>query len=204
MNLVESLNYLKSRGFSVVPFMLAESFEQAEVFAENNNFPLILKIVTKKPLHKTDYGGVSQRIDDLKGLRKAWDLLSSKGAEFGSDFLGIMVQNYFKGTEVIVGIKADPVFGRVLLFGLGGVLVELFKDFSLRVCPINRSEARRMIFETKASSLLAGFRNYKPVNIDLLADFLSRASGLDVNEMDINPLTLSDNKLGVVDARVIG
>ncbi|MBW2969278.1 acetate--CoA ligase family protein, partial [Candidatus Woesearchaeota archaeon] len=129
------------------------------------------------------------------------DLKKIKGTK------SFLVQEFVKGTELIIGLKKDNSFGHALMFGIGGVMVELLKDVSFRICPINKNDAQEMIDELKAKDLLKGFRGSKEVNLNLLKNILVKVSEIplknsNIKELDINPLIINDKKAFVVDARL--
>jgi acetyl-CoA synthetase (ADP-forming) len=164
-------------------------------------------VLSGEILHKSDKGCVKLNIKDEESLRKAYsEIISNAG---GAEVDGVLVQKMAKpGLELIVGGRRDEQFGPVLLFGLGGIFVEVFKDFSLRVCPIEKDDAMEMIREMKAYPLLTGVRGTKPVDIGAVADLLLKASKLlyeneQVKEIDINPVIAYENGYCAVDVRVL-
>ncbi len=195
MNLVSSLLFLKKKGFPVVDFVEINEKEDLDK-AEKMGFPLVMKITEG---HKTDVGGVILNINSKYELERALIKLSGLGK-------GIVVQKQVKGVETIIGIKKDDIFGHVIMFGIGGIFVELFKDVSFRLCPITKKEALDMINELRAKNILFGSRGYKPADINKLTKLLvdlSRIDLSDISEMDINPLIVSGKDFFIVDARII-
>jgi acetyl-CoA synthetase (ADP-forming) len=170
-------------------------------------YPVALKVMSDEILHKSDRGCVKLNIKDEESLRRAYpELLSNAG---GARVDGILVQRMAKpGLELIVGGRRDEQFGPVILFGLGGVFVEVFKDVSLRVCPIDKSDALEMIKEMRAYQLLTGAGGRKPVDIEAIANLLQKASKLlyeneQISEMDINPVIAYEDGYCAVDVRVL-
>lgn len=167
----------------------------------NLKFPLVLKIISSKFTHKTEVNGV-RIVSNQEELEKEFkDLRKIKGTK------SFLVQEFVKGTELIIGLKKDNSFGHALMFGIGGVMVELLKDVSFRICPINKNDAQEMIDELKAKDLLKGFRGSKEVNLNLLKNILVKVSEIplknsNIKELDINPLIINDKKAFVVDARL--
>ena len=163
-------------------------------------FPWAMKVYGKI-LHKTEAGGVKVDIGNLEEAEDAF--LKMKNIP-GSE--GVIVQRMYKGIELIIGCKEDAQFGKIILFGLGGIMTEIFKDVSIRALPISRYDAKKMIREIKGFKILNGFRNLKPVNLKLLEEYLLRVSHLmqkeNISEMDINPIIAYDNKLIAVDVRI--
>ena len=153
-----------------LPWAKAEvfvSYQEASRFAKKAGFPVVLKVYDPLLIHRTEKKGVITQINTEEDLKKAWEQLSSflrKSSE-----AKIMVQKKEEGLELIMGMKRDPQFGPVIMFGLGGILVEIFHDISFRLAPLSQQEAREMIKEIKAYPLLKGFRHFKKVDIEKLA-----------------------------------
>jgi len=175
--------------------------------AKKFHFPVVLKIISKQAVHKTEIGGIKIAKDYLE-LRNSYTELMRLSRDKRIKLDGILVQEHAKGVEVIIGIKKDATFGHVIMFGIGGTMVELLKDVSFRLCPITEQDAESMIGELKFSKLLYGFRGSKPVNFKLLKSILVKASRIParrkrIEELDINPLMISGSVAKVVDARVV-
>lgn len=172
-------------------------------------FPLALKIQSPDIIHKTDVGGVMLGINSLEEALKAFRQVKKnarmKAKKAGIQ--GVLVQEMKKGKEVIIGGKIDETFGPIVLFGLGGILVELLRDTSIRVCPINKNDAMEMVREIKGYRLLKGFRGEKAVNFKALEDLLLKAGNLmmheKIKELDLNPVMADEKNALVVDARII-
>ncbi len=170
-------------------------------------YPVALKVLSNEILHKSDKGCVKLNIKDEDSLRKAYaEILSNAG---GVKVEGVIVQRMTRpGVELIIGGRRDEQFGPVILFGLGGIFVEAFRDFSLRVCPIDGNDALEMIREMRAYQLLTGARGTEPVDIDAIASLLQKVSKLltenaGVDEMDLNPVIAYKDGYCVVDVRVL-
>lgn len=167
-------------------------------------FPLVLKLDSKRILHKTDIGGVITNIQNKKELEEAWQKIKKTAAKYTSD---VLIQPYVKGVEIIIGAKRDPVFRGVVMFGIGGIFVEVFKDVSFRIAPISKKEAKKMIKEIKGYPILKGYRGQKPVNIDKLTEILVSVSKLiqkekNIQEIDLNPVIVDQKRALVVDAKI--
>ena len=168
---------------------------------EEIGYPVVLKLLSETITHKTDVGGVQLNLRDEAAVRGAYQAIQVGGVRrrlVTEHFLGVTVQPMVKleGYELIVGSSLDPQFGPVLLFGTGGQLVEVFKDRSLALPPLNTTLARRMMEQTRVFSALEGVRGRKPVDLAALEEFLVRFSHLVVEqprirEIDINPLLAS-------------
>ncbi len=187
--------------------ILTKKQDAANRFAKSIGYPVVLKIISKQALHKTEIGGVKIAKDE-KELEEGFDALMkiSKTKKIKID--GILVQEFVQGQETIIGIKKDDAFGHVLLFGTGGILVEVIKDVSFRVCPITESDAESMINELKGKKLLEGYRGKKPANKAFLKKILVKVSLIpkkhkNIQEMDINPFIINEKTGKIADARIV-
>jgi acyl-CoA synthetase (NDP forming) len=178
------------------------------VLPKNLQYPVALKVDSPQVIHKSDLGLVFTNIcteNDLKhAILECKILLRKQGIKEYS----FVAQEMINGTELIMGMKQDKIFGPVVLFGLGGIFVEILKDVSLRVAPLTRKDCHDMIQEIKSKELLQGYRNQPPVDKNLIVDSLLRLSKLSVSEKDLleidfNPIILNKKGAFVVDARVI-
>jgi acetate---CoA ligase (ADP-forming) subunit beta len=161
-------------------------------------FPIVMKVASEEIVHKSDVGGV---IVGIKNEEEA-KLIYTKLKKISNK---IIVQKMAKGKEVIIGMKRDAQFGPVIMFGLGGIFVELMKDVSFRICPVDKKNALDMIKEIKSSKILKGIRGDKPVNINKLAEIIVGISELsmkeDIEEIDLNPVMVNEETAIIVDAR---
>ena len=209
----ESKRLLELYRIPVVPTRVATTEEQAVALAAELGFPGVLKLHSQTITHKTDVGGVRLDLTDPKSVRRAYRAIErSVSRRVGAEhFLGVTVQPMIKhdGYELIMGCSPDPQFGPVLLFGAGGRLVELLKDHTLALPPLNTTLARRMMERTRIfRALRKGVRGRRPVDLGALERLLVRFSGLVVEqprikEIDINPLLASPKRLIALDARVV-
>jgi len=198
---------LLSRYLPIADSILTKKEQEAKAFAKKTKYPVMLKLISPDALHKTEINGI-RKADNEEELTKEFSDLLSAAKKKKLKLEGILVQEHIKGVETIIGLKNDPTFGHVILFGIGGVFVELLKDVSFRVCPITQKDAEKMINELKAKKLLQGFRGEKPANMKLLKKTLVQASKIpekhkDIEELDINPFIINDKKGKVADARAI-
>ncbi len=210
---LEGTKLLECYGFNVLPTMLAASADEAVKTAEEMGFPVVLKIVSPQIIHKSDAGGVKINLADAGQVKKAFDdiISSAKSYAPGAQIDGVLVQKMApKGQEVILGANRYPKFGHLLMFGSGGVLVEVFKDVAFRLAPINRNNARLMVRGIKGFSLLNGFRGRPKADVNALEKLLVCLSGLvtdnpEIKELDINPLLVHADGEGatVADCRFI-
>lgn len=210
----ESKQLLSAWGIASASEHLTNSAETAVTAAEHLGFPVALKVDSPDIPHKTEAGVVRLNLADAAQLRAAYTeiMASAKAHARQAHIAGVSVQEMVRdGVEVIVGVSCDPQLGPVLLFGTGGVMVEVYNDVALRRCPITRAEAEAMIAEVKGARLLQGFRGRPAADVEALADTLVRASHLAMHldghlaELDINPLMVLPAGQGVkaVDALVV-
>ena len=208
----ESKQLLTSYGIPTVETRIAQNEAEAVKAADDIGYPVVLKIHSETITHKTDVGGVQLNLTDSKAVRGAYNAIAdSVRIKVGAQhFLGVTVQPMAKidGYELILGSSIDPQFGPVLLFGLGGQLVEVFKDHALGIPPLTTTLARRMMEQTHIHTALKGVRGRKPVDLASLERLLVRFSQLIVEqrwirELDINPLIAAPEKLLALDARVL-
>jgi acyl-CoA synthetase (NDP forming) len=207
----ESKEILKQAGISVVETKLAKTQKEAASLSQKMGFPVALKITSPDVIHKSDSGGVKLSINSVAEVKKAYDEILKKVREHYPDAIihGVSVQKMaLPGTEVIVGSSKDPQFGPVIMFGLGGIFVELLKDVSFRVIPVEQRDAQEMIKEIKGYPLLQGYRGKEPANISALVEIILKISKLieenpQIKELELNPILAYKNKAMAVDARII-
>lgn len=205
----ESKQLLAAYGIPTVPTFIAATADEAVTQAEKLGYPVVLKLHSETVTHKTDVGGVQLDLKDTQAVRSAFEKI--RAGVKRNDFLGVTVQPMIQLTdayELIIGSSIDPQFGPVVLFGMGGQLVEVFKDRSLGLPPLNTTLARRMIERTKIFEALKGVRGRPPVDIAALEQLLVHFSQLVaeqrwIKELDINPLLASPTGLLALDARVV-
>ena len=209
----ESKQLLAAYGIPTVPTHIAVTVDEAVARAEELRYPVVLKLHSETVTHKTDVGGVQLNLTDEQAVRSAFEAIKKGVSEKYSedDFLGVTVQPMIdldEAYELIIGSSIDPQFGPVVLFGMGGTLVEVFKDRALGLPPLNTTLARRMIERTTIFEALKGIRGRPPVDIPALEALLVNFSQLVaeqpwIKELDINPLLVSHNGLLALDARVL-
>ena len=208
---IEAKELLKQAGISVVDTRLATSREEAVSISQQLGFPIVLKIASPDVVHKSDAGGVKLDLKTAKQVGKAYDdiLMTIKKQYPKAKIQGVSVQKMARtGVEVIIGMSKDAQFGPVLMFGLGGILVEILKDVSFRIVPLARRDAREMIREIKGYPLLEGYRGQEAVDVDNLEELILKVSSFveqhpEVDELDINPIFAYSDGAVAVDARVI-
>jgi acetyl-CoA synthetase (ADP-forming) len=195
----------------VTKFELAKTEDEAAALAGKIGFPVVLKIVSPDILHKSDVGGVAVGLDDAKSVRQAFRqiLLNVRKHSPKANIVGVLVQEMAPpSTEVIVGAIKDPQFGPALMFGLGGIFVEVLKDVAFRITPVSEDEAREMITEVRAYPLLKGYRNTPPADVDAIVKIIMNVSRLvsehpEIKELDLNPIMVYEKGAKTVDARIV-
>lgn len=206
LDVYESLKILSSSSLPIAKSFLAHSKDESIKYARELGYPVVLKLVSAELIHKTEASGVVINIQNEGELVRAYDAITNKTSQLKIKVKGMLIQEQLSGIELIIGVKKDPVFGQVIMFGIGGVFVELLKDVSFRVCPIDIKEASSMIGELKARKLLEGYRGKEGVDLKILALIISKVSKFAVDknliEMDINPLIMKSGKALIVDARI--
>jgi len=208
---IESKTVLKEVGLNCTDTRLAATRENAVALSKEIGYPAVLKIASKDITHKSDAGGVKVNLKDKADVERAYDeIMASARKKFPNAVIeGVTVQSMARpGTEVIMGIVKDPSFGPVIMFGLGGVFVEVLKDVAFRIVPIETSDAVDMINEIKGKRLLEGYRGQEPADLAYLQHMLLKLSDFvnttpEIEEIDMNPVFAYKDGAVVVDARII-
>lgn len=205
----EAKNLLAKYGIPVTKGQIAATADEALAIALHLGTPVAMKISSPDISHKSDVGGVALNVR-REEVRTTYNEIISrvKKAAPNANIEGILVQQMAPpGHEVIVGLKKDAQFGHALMFGLGGIFVEVYKDVSFRVVPIDKSDALDMISEIKGYPILKGIRGRKPADIGAIAKVLMSVSKMaekeNIIELDINPLIVSESGAVAVDARAL-
>lgn len=211
MGLQESFKFLESKGFPVIISRLADSPGKAVHLAHTMGFPVALKIDSPDILHKSDAGGVRLNIQSSPGVRNAFNEMVEQVRSRHPDAAinGVVVSAMASpGLELILGMNRDPQFGPLILFGLGGTAVELFRDVTMRLLPIDAAEAARMIGEIRGAALLKGYRGRQPIDENALVEGLLKLAAIaeehpDIVEIDLNPAFAYPEGIVVADARIL-
>ena len=190
----------------------ANDGKEAKKVSKEIGFPIVMKILSPQIIHKTDAGGVKLNINSEKEVELAFNEIIANAKKYDSeaDIRGVLIEKMVKpSTEIIIGVTRDPTFGPAIMFGLGGIFVELLKDVSFRIAPIKKKDAQEMIHEIKALPMLQGFRGGPNVKLDNIIDAMLKISKLsidyidDILEIDLNPIFAYENEILTVDARII-
>lgn len=208
---IEAKQILSEAGINCTTTVLATSKERAVAISEEMGYPVVLKVSSVDITHKSDSGGVKVNLPDKKAVEKAYDeiMASCRAYAPGANIEGVAVQAMAKvGTEIIMGMIHDASFGPVVMFGLGGVLVEILKDVSFRIVPIEKADAEDMTSEIQGKKLLQGYRGQDPADVPCLQDMLVKLSNFvnetpGIEEIDMNPVFAYKDGAVVVDARII-
>ncbi len=208
---VESKQLLSEAGIQTNTTTLARSKDEAVRMSREIGLPAVLKIASQDVVHKSDAGGVKIGLTSEEEVAAAYDeILASITAAFPAARIdGVSVQAMARpGVEVIMGVSRDPQFGPVLMFGLGGILVEVLKDVAFRVAPLTQRDASQMIREIKGYPILEGHRGQEPADVAALEQSLLTLSQFvdarpEITELDLNPIIAHRQGLTVVDARIV-
>ena len=208
---VESKQILEEAGIPAASARLARTADEAVKAASELGYPVVLKIVSPEVTHKSDVGGVKLNLDSAETVAAAFQEITKAVKRQQSDarIEGVAVQKMARpGIEVIVGMSKDPQFGPVLMFGLGGVLVEVLKDVAFRIVPLEARDARQMIREIKGFPVLEGFRGQEAADLEALEKLLLKVSAFveahpEIEELDLNPVFAYGDGTLAVDARIV-
>jgi len=208
---LEAKELLSKWEIDFVDTRLAASEEEAVAIAGQLGYPVVLKIASPDITHKSDAGGVKLDLQTPQQVRESYAsiLSSARRACPGAAIRGVSIQPMApKGIELIVGMSTDPTFGPMVMFGIGGIFVEILKDVAFRIVPLSERDARTMVREIRGFPLLNGFRGQEPVDVPYLEGLLLRVSRLveanpEIEELDLNPLIAYANGAVVLDARII-
>ncbi|MCW1296925.1 MAG: acetate--CoA ligase family protein [Candidatus Parvarchaeota archaeon] len=209
----EAKTICKEYGLPTTNFKIAKSEKEAKRIANEIGYPIVMKIVSPDILHKTDYGGVVLGIENEEQVENAYKRIIKNVKDKVPDarLEGVLIEEMAPKTarEVIIGGIEDKNFGHVIVFGLGGIWVEVLKDVSYRLVSIlEEQDVRDMIKEIKGYKILTGIRGMKPVNEDMLIEMIMRTAKLlenhpEIKELDLNPVVLYENNAKILDARII-
>jgi acetate---CoA ligase (ADP-forming) subunit beta len=208
---IEAKSVFSEAGISTVKTVLAPSQKEAVAISNEIGYPVVLKVASPDITHKSDAGGVKVGLKTAAEVKKAYgEIMASIKQKYPAAKIdGVSVQNMARpGVEIIIGMFKDPQFGPVVMFGLGGIFVEVLKDVSFRIIPIIRRDAAEMIKEIKGYALLQGYRGHEPADIPSLENILLKVSALvestpGLKEIDLNPVFAYKDSAVAVDARIV-
>ncbi len=208
---IEAKEFLKEAGIPVVESKLARTKKEAISLSRGIGFPVVLKIVSPDIIHKSDSGGVKLGLNNVSQVGNAYRAMISSVKQHypKAKIQGVSVQKMARpGVEVIIGMTKDAQFGPVLMFGIGGILVEIIKDVSFRIVPLIKKDAREMIREIKGYPILEGYRGQEAADIPFLEDLILKVSDFveknpEIKELDLNPVFAYKDGAVAVDARII-
>jgi len=208
---VESKQVLREAGIPVALAVLAADAKAAVQAADKVGFPVVMKVVSPDVAHKSDVGGVRLGLESKEEVEQAFGEIAAsvKATQPDARIEGVAVQKMAPaGTEVIIGMSKDPQFGPVMMFGLGGVFVEVLKDVAFRIVPLEPKDAREMVREIKGFAVLDGVRGQKPADLAALESLILQVSEFieahpDVEELDLNPVLAYPDGVMAVDARIV-
>ena len=211
LNEVEAKELLREAGVPATAATLAKTRSEAQSQATTMGYPVVLKVVSQDIAHKSDVGGVKLNLADSDAVGAAFDdiMNNAKAAEPNARIAGVSVQEMAKqGTEVIIGMTTDPQFGPVMMFGLGGIMVEVLKDVSFRLVPLEAKDADQMMAEIKGKPILDGVRGQPPADLAALRATILKVSEFvqkhpEVRELDLNPVFAYPEGALAVDARIV-
>jgi acetyl coenzyme A synthetase (ADP forming)-like protein len=206
----EGFQILKQNGISVPEYEFVTSHEEAVTAAERIGYPVVIKVVSPQVIHKSDAGGVALNLSSPEAVKAALVQMDNrvKSTVLDAEISGYMVvREVAAGTEFLIGGRTDPSFGKIITVGMGGILVELLHDFSMRVLPVSYDQYQEMIREMSGYKLITGFRGRKPLDEEALVTLLHKAGTMffendEIIEFDINPVILYEKGAFAVDARI--
>lgn len=208
---IEAKELLQKAGIPVVETRLAKTKNEAIALSKSMGFPVVLKIASPEVIHKSDAGGVKLGLANASQVGRAYsEIMASIRQKLPeARIIGVSVQKMARpGIEVIIGMSKDPQFGPVLMFGLGGILVEVLKDVAFRIVPLTRKDAAEMLREIKGYAILQGYRGQEPASVPALEELIVKVSDFieqnpQIKELDLNPIFAYKDGAIAVDARII-
>jgi acyl-CoA synthetase (NDP forming) len=214
----EAKDIMKAYDIPIPPYASAKTAEEAVAKSKKIGLPVVLKILSKDVMHKSDAGGVKLNLKTEEEVKAAFEEIIENAKKYGQEqghdvdlSRGVFITDFAEmGTEVIVGVTKDPQFGHAIMFGLGGIFVEVLKDVTFRLIPLTEIDAKEMVREIKAAKILDGVRGEEPRDVDALIEIIMKVSKMveenpEITELDCNPVFLYDKGKGalVVDARIL-
>jgi len=206
LNFRKTTKLLKKYNIPIVKTEIIDSQKEAVLFAKKNDFPVVLKVFSPEVLHRTEKGLVILNINNKEQLKESFNKILKKSDKLKQK--NILIQKQGKGTQIICGMKRNVSFGPVLMFGLGGVFVEVLEDVSFGIAPLSKKEASQMIKRIKGYKILKGFRGYPKADLSKISQVLTNLSRLaqeneDIKSIDLNPVFVNKSKIEVADPKII-
>ena len=207
MNFQEIIKLLDEYHIKMADCQIVRKKSEAVAASEKLDYPVAIKVISSEIIHKTDKGCLKLDLKSKDDVEAAFDEITKNAVNAKID--GYILQKMAKsGLELLVGGKKDPVFGQVIVFGIGGIFVEVFNDVSMRICPIQKSDAEEMLNEIRGHALLYGVRGKKPIDVKALTTLLVNVSKMldehqEITELDLNPVIAYPDGYLAVDARVL-
>ena len=206
LDLQESLNLLAKEKFALARHCFVKNEKECLKKINEIKFPCVLKLISKKASHKTEFGLIKTNLKNEIELKKAFAELNASAKKHKLKIEAFLLQEMISGNEIILGGKTDEVFGPIVLAGFGGILTEILNDKSIRLIPVDKKIASEMLQELKAFKLLNGYRNQPKANLESLTDLIVQLSKLmekgKVKEIDLNPVIVNEKTALIVDARI--
>ena len=204
MSILDKFKTLEKNSFKIVPYDVAHSENEAVKIAKKLKYPVAMKIISKEISHKTDIGGVKIKLKSEDAVRLAYKEMMENTKKFKTQ--GVLIQKMArKGIELIIGGKKDPQFGHMVVLGLGGIYVEVFKDITARICPIKKQDVKEMVYELKSHPILMGIRGQKAIHMKSLENLLIKTCKFmkkeNIKEMDLNPVVFDSKGCDIIDVR---
>jgi len=204
MSMFSDFKLLEKHGFKLIPYRFATSEKESVEMANELKYPVAMKVISDEISHKTDVGGVKINLKNSISVKSAFNEIMSNTKRF--NVKGVLIQKMSrKGVELIVGGKKDVQFGHMIVLGLGGIYVEVFKDITARICPINSSDVIEMVYELKSHPILVGTRGKKAINLSSLTSLLIKTCKFmeqeNISEIDLNPVVFNSRGCDIVDVR---
>jgi acetyl-CoA synthetase (ADP-forming) len=208
MPVLSEFKLLEKYGFKLLPYGIAKNEKEAILLAEKLGYPVAMKLISPQASHKTDVGGVKLNVKNHLGVKLTFKEFLDIAREKRLKLNGILVQKMArKGIELIIGGKRDEQFGPMIILGLGGIYVEIFRDISARLCPITKSDVEEMVNELKSHPVLLGARGKKGISLRVLEDVMLKTCKLmekeNLKELDLNPIIFDEKGADLVDVRMV-
>ncbi len=210
LNYEESREIMKIAGIPLNEMKIAKNRDEAIFEANNIGYPIVLKIISKEVLHKSDAGGVKIGIKSDAELKEAYEEMMKNIKQHYPNAIieGVSIEEMVEGVELLIGTNTDSQFGKMIALGIGGIFVEIYKDISFRLIPITKEDVKEMINEIKGKKLLDGYRGMPIVDKEKLISLTLKVSQIieenpSIKEMDLNPIVATNEGLKAIDARII-